>query len=90
MTKSNNLIVNKSKPLMGNIHIPGDKSISHRSIILGSLCEGNLTISNFLTSNDCLATVSAMRQLGVDISIEKDKVNLKGKGLFSLKAPLRL
>ena len=87
MTKSNNLIVNKSKPLLGNIHIPGDKSISHRSIIIGSLCEGNLTISNFLPSNDCLATVSAMRQLGVDISVEQDKVNLTGKGLLGLKSP---
>ena len=56
MTSNNHLVVNKSNPLIGKIHIPGDKSISHRSIILGSLSEGELTIYNFLNSSDCIAT----------------------------------
>ena len=87
MSSSNNLIINKSKPLIGNIIIPGDKSISHRSIILGALSNGELTISNFLVSDDCNATINAMRQLGVDISVNENKVFIKGKGLFGLKEP---
>ena len=87
MSSPNNLIINKSRPLIGNLKIPGDKSISHRSIILGALSNGELTISNFLTSDDCNATINAMRQLGADISVKDNKVHIKGKGLFSLKKP---
>ena len=90
MSSSNNLIINKSKPLIGNLKIPGDKSISHRSIILGTLSNGELTISNFLTSDDCNSTINAMRQLGGDISVDDNKVNIKGKGLFSLKKPKQI
>ena len=84
MSLTNNLIVNKSNPLLGTILIPGDKSISHRSIILGSLTNGKLTINNFLRSDDCLATIQAMKSLGSDIEINDDKVHIKGNGLFSL------
>ncbi len=87
MSEANNLIVNNSKPLIGNIQVPGDKSISHRSIILGALCKGDLHIQNFLNSDDCLATVNAMRQLGVDISLDGDEVFIKGKGLSGLEEP---
>jgi len=87
MTSPNHLIVNKSNPLIGKIKIPGDKSISHRSIILGSLSEGQLKISNFLTSTDCIATVNAMRQLGADIAMDDNQVLIKGNGLYGLKAP---
>ena len=86
MSSPSNLIINKSNSLIGTIEIPGDKSISHRSIILGSLTKGNLTITNFLKSDDCLATVEAMKSLGSDIEINNDKVHIKGKGLFSLKS----
>lgn len=87
MTIPNHLVVNKSKPLIGKIPIPGDKSISHRSIILGSLSEGELVVSNFLNSTDCIATVDAMRQLGSDITIDDKNVLIKGKGLYSLRKP---
>ena len=90
MSSPNNLIINKSKPLIGNLKIPGDKSISHRSIILGALSNGELTISNFLTSDDCNATINAMRQLGADISVNDNNVYIKGKGLFSLKKPKQI
>ena len=90
MSSPNNLIINKSKPLIGNLKIPGDKSISHRSIILGALSNGELTISNFLTSDDCNATISAMRELGADISVNDNQVHIKGKGLFSLKQPKKI
>ena len=90
MSSPNNLIINKSKPLIGNLKIPGDKSISHRSIILGALSNGELTISNFLTSDDCNATINAMRELGADISVNDNQVHIKGKGLFSLKKPKQI
>ena len=87
MNLSNNLIVNKSKPLIGLVRIPGDKSISHRSIILGSISSGTLKIKNFLNSNDCLATVSAMKLLGADISFVEDEIIINGIGLDGLKQP---
>ena len=87
MRLSNNLIVNKSRPLIGKIKIPGDKSISHRSIILGSLSEGELVVSNFLNSDDCLSTINAMRELGVEIHLDNDKVKIIGKGLYGLNKP---
>ncbi len=87
MTSPNHLIVNKSNPLFGTIPIPGDKSISHRSIILGSLSVGQLKISNFLTSTDCIATVNAMKQLGADITMDDNQVYINGNGLFGLKEP---
>jgi len=90
MSSPNNLIINKSKPLIGNLKIPGDKSISHRSIILGSLSNGELTVSNFLTSDDCNATISAMRELGAEINVNDNQVHIKGKGLFSLKQPKKI
>ena len=90
MSSSNNLIINKSKPLIGNLKIPGDKSISHRSIILGALSHGELTISNFLTSDDCKATINAMKQLGADIYVSENTVHIKGKGLFSLEKPSKI
>ena len=87
MTLSNNLVVNKSGPLLGNIKIPGDKSISHRSIILGSLAEGEMIITNFLESDDCQCTINAMKNLGAEISFYDKKVFIRGNGLFNLKAP---
>ena len=87
MTSSNNLLVNKSNPFLGTIIIPGDKSISHRSVILGSLTDGQLTVSNFLNSEDCLCTVSAMQQLGAQIDIDNTSLSINGMGLTQLKAP---
>ncbi len=87
MSEHINLIVNKSNALLGEIKIPGDKSISHRSIILGSIAAGNLTIENFLDSDDCMNTVLAMKQLGANITVKDQRVSIFGKGLFSLKKP---
>ena len=89
MSSPNNLIINKSKPLIGNLKIPGDKSISHRSIILGAYQMG-IDYIQFSTSDDCNATISAMRELGADISVNDNQVHIKGKGLFSLKQPKKI
>ena len=87
MSSSNNLIVNKSKPFLGKVIIPGDKSISHRSIILGSMAKGKIIITNFLKSDDCLKTISAMRSLGAKITAFNEQIMIEGVGLNNVKKP---
>ena len=79
-----------SVSLHGEISIPGDKSISHRAVMFGSLAKGDTVIHHFLTGADCLSTISCFRQMGV--IIEQDpgvpgQVLVRGRGLHSLKAP---
>lgn len=73
--------------LRGSIAIPGDKSISHRSIMFGALAEGETTVSNFLPGADCLSTISCFKQLGVHIEQEGQHVRIEGKGFNGLKEP---
>ncbi|MBE6023763.1 MAG: 3-phosphoshikimate 1-carboxyvinyltransferase [Cellulosilyticum sp.] len=73
--------------LEGIFSIPSDKSISHRSVMFGSLAKGTTHISNFLMGDDCLSTISCFRKLGVHITIEGDKVIVEGKGLHGLTEP---
>ena len=82
------LVLEKVNKLTGNIFVPGDKSISHRSLILGSISQGETRISNFLNSLDCLKTLECMQALGAEIELGKDNsVKIKGKGLYGLKEP---
>ena len=68
--------------------MPGDKSISHRSIMLGSIAEGDTHVSGFLEGDDALATLNAFKAMGVDIEGPVDgKVTIHGVGLHGLKAP---
>ncbi len=74
--------------LSGDITIASDKSISHRAIILGALAEGITHINGFLEGEDCLATLRAFQQMGVEIKHDGNgKVAIHGKGLYGLKAP---
>ncbi|MFG6148698.1 3-phosphoshikimate 1-carboxyvinyltransferase [Halobacillus sp. B23F22_1] len=77
-----------SKGINGTLSVPGDKSISHRSIIFSALAEGTSYISNFLTGEDCLRTVQAFREFGVEIKQEGTNVTVYGKGLDALRAPV--
>jgi 3-phosphoshikimate 1-carboxyvinyltransferase len=91
MSISSQTIAFTTKPngkLSGNLRVPGDKSISHRSIMLGSLAEGTTHVSGFLTGEDCIATMNAFRQMGVEIEgpVNK-KVVIHGVGMQGLKAP---
>ena len=61
------LVLEKANKLKGNVFVPGDKSISHRSLILGSIARGETRISNFLNSLDCLKTLECMQALGVEV-----------------------
>ncbi|MDH5572005.1 MAG: 3-phosphoshikimate 1-carboxyvinyltransferase [Gammaproteobacteria bacterium] len=80
--------VQPGSKLGGTIRVPGDKSISHRSIMLGSLAEGTTEVSGFLEGEDNLATLNAFRAMGVNISgPDKGRVLIEGVGLHGLKAP---
>lgn len=77
--------------LSGSIRVPGDKSISHRSIMLGSLADGVTRISGFLEGEDSLATLKAFRQMGVEIEgPDAGRVVIHGVGMHGLKAPATL
>ena len=73
--------------LKGTVSVPGDKSISHRCIMFGSIAEGTTEIHNFLPGADCLATIRCFRALGIDIRQEGSTVTVHGKGLHGLSAP---
>ncbi|KAB2926837.1 MAG: 3-phosphoshikimate 1-carboxyvinyltransferase [Candidatus Contendobacter sp.] len=74
--------------LRGRVRAPGDKSISHRAIMLGSLAEGVTTVTGFLEGGDCLATLEAFRAMGVRIAGPKQgRVTVHGVGLQGLRAP---
>ena len=75
------------RPLQGRIRVPGDKSISHRVVILASLAEGVSGCSGFLDSADTRATVSAMGRMGVQITQEDESLSIHGAGLHGLSAP---
>ena len=75
------------KGLNGLIKIPGDKSISHRSIIIPSISNGNCKVSNLLWSEDVINTLNAFKKMGVKIERYKDDINIIGNGLKSLKQP---
>ncbi len=74
--------------IAGEVRVPGDKSISHRCIMLGALAEGVTRVSGFLEGEDALATVAAFREMGVEIEGPNDgRVVIHGVGLWGLKAP---
>ncbi|WP_170927395.1 3-phosphoshikimate 1-carboxyvinyltransferase [Gottfriedia acidiceleris] len=73
--------------LVGDVTIPGDKSISHRAIMFGSLAKGTTKITNFLLGEDCLSTIACFRKLGVQIDVSEDEVVVYGKGIEELKEP---
>ncbi|MDD3218984.1 MAG: 3-phosphoshikimate 1-carboxyvinyltransferase [Lachnospiraceae bacterium] len=77
----------KSAPLSGTIHIPGDKSISHRAVMFGSLALGDTKVTNFLEGADCLSTISCFQKMGVSIENQQGEVIIHGKGLHGLNKP---
>lgn len=83
------MILSPAKKLSGCVTVPGDKSISHRSIMLGSLANGKTEITGFLKSADCLSTMNAFRAMGIDIVEEPDKIIVNGKGLHGLSSANR-
>lgn len=70
----------------GELSVPGDKSISHRSIMFGAIADGLTEVTNFLQGADCLSTISCFRSLGIEIENQQDKILIHGKGLHGLHA----
>lgn len=79
--------IKKINGLSGEITVPGDKSISHRSIMLGSLARGTTEVYGFLQGADCLSSIDCFRKMGVEIDNTDEKVIIKGRGLRGLLAP---
>lgn len=79
------LQITPTKRMEGTLTVPGDKSISHRAVMLGSIAEGTTEISGFLAGEDCLSTIKCMQALGVPIKMEEDKVIVEGQGLGGLQ-----
>lgn len=76
-----------ARGLRGTIRMPGDKSISHRAVMLGALAEGTTRVFNFLRSEDCLATVRCFQELGIRVDESADMLSIQGRGLHGLKEP---
>lgn len=75
------------KGLSGAIKIPGDKSISHRSVMFGSIANGVTRVTNFLPGDDCLSTISCFRKLGVVIEENEGELTIHGNGFEGLQEP---
>ena len=84
----NLLATHTGAPLHGRVRVPGDKSISHRALLLGALAEGTSRVSGFLPCGDCLATLACLRALGVEIETDSQTaLTIHGRGLRSLQKP---
>ena len=81
------LILSKSPKVKGEIKIGGDKSITHRGLIIGSIAEGITTLKDYSKCEDCMTTLEIMKKLGVNILKNKATIRIEGKGLKELKEP---
>lgn len=75
------------KGLSGQVVVPGDKSISHRSVMFGAISEGVTIVTNFLPGDDCLSTIACFRRLGVNIEETETELRIHGHGFASLREP---
>ncbi|HWL22783.1 MAG TPA: 3-phosphoshikimate 1-carboxyvinyltransferase [Ureibacillus sp.] len=73
--------------LTGSISVPGDKSISHRSVMFGAIAKGKTTVSGFLLGEDCLSTIDCFRKLGVDIDVVGTDVTIQSAGIDAWEEP---
>lgn len=79
--------ITPAKKLRGEVTIPGDKSISHRSVMFGAIAKGTTEIANFLQGADCLATIGCFQSMGIDIENTPDRILVHGRGLHGLTKP---
>lgn len=79
--------IKKMHSVHGEVTVPGDKSISHRAVMLGAIADGTTHIRGFLKGADCLSTIDCFRQMGIDIEVSDEVITVHGKGLHGLKAP---
>lgn len=81
------MIFTRKQALQGTLTVPGDKSISHRSIMLGALAEGTTEVHGFLQGADCLSSIACFQKMGVSIENHSDIVRIHGLGMHKLQAP---
>lgn len=81
------LILSESSEISGEITVGGDKSITHRGLILGSIAEGLTILRDYSKCEDCMSTLKIMKKLGVKISKNEKQIGIEGKGLKGLKEP---
>ena len=81
------MILHKAHHLKGEVTIPGDKSISHRAVMLGSLAQGTTLVTNFLQGADCLSTIDCFSRMGIAIENTPGQILIHGKGLHGLRKP---
>ena len=74
------MIIHKAKRCSGELTVPGDKSISHRAVMFGSLAEGTTEITNFLQGADCLSTIDCFRRMGIEIDNTPERILIRGCG----------
>ena len=79
--------INKMHGVRGEVTVPGDKSISHRAVMLGAIADGTTHIRGFLKGADCLSTIDCFRQMGIDIEVSDEVITVHGKGLHGLTKP---
>src|SRR5690606_27987454 len=80
--------VDPAGQVAGRVRVPGDKSISHRSVMLGGIAEGRTEVTGFLAGADCLATLSAFQKMGVPVDrLDETSLVVDGRGLHGLGAP---
>ena len=80
----------RTQRLRGEVTIPGDKSISHRAVMFGSLAEGTTEVNGFLRGADCLSTIDCFRRLGITVEDKNERILIHGRGLHGLSAPEQL
>ena len=73
--------------IKGRLKVPGDKSISHRAVMFGSISKGTTNIKGFLTGADCISTISIFKKMGIDIELDNTSVKVHGRGLYGLTCP---
>lgn len=85
--KQSVVITPASAGLHGEVTVPGDKSISHRAVMFGSLAEGTTEVTHFLQGEDCLSTIRCFKQMGIEIENTPEKIIIHGRGLHGLAQP---
>lgn len=81
------IVIHQTRTIKGTIKVPGDKSISHRALILASLSEGKSIIKGISECEDCISTINCLKDLGVKIKEEGENLAIYGEGLFAFKGP---
>ncbi len=79
--------IKKANHIKGQIHVPGDKSISHRGVMFGAIADGTTELTGFLDGADCRSTIACFQKMGIAIEQDADHVVIRGKGLHGLTEP---